>query len=444
MSVIVRFAPSPTGFLHIGNARTAVYNWLFALKHAGQFILRLDDTDVERSKDEFALAIVEDMHWLGIHFHSTFKQSNKLARYAQVADELRAKGRLYACYETADELDRKRKRQMARGVPPVYDRAGLKLTAEERAVLEAEGRSPHWRLLLNDVDIHFADGIRGDVRIAAGSMSDPVLIREDGSPLYTFSSVVDDADSGVTHIIRGEDHVTNSGVQIQLFEAMGTKAPIFAHHNLLTAASGEGLSKRLGSLSLRGLARDGYEPMTVAALAALIGTSDAVAPVKDMDTLAQLFEFHKISRAPAKFDPAELVVLNARTLHEMEFVIAQPKLVAAGIACNEALWRAVRGNISFVKDVQGWVDIISKPIATPELSAEDADYVKSAAASLPQQWDGDTWKLWIEALKASTGRKGKPLFMPLRLTLTGLEHGPEMAQLLPLIKRDEVLKRLGI
>lgn len=443
MSVIVRFAPSPTGYLHIGNARTAIFNWLFAMKHGGKFILRLDDTDVERSKDEYAQAIVEDMHWLGINFHETFKQSDKLARYDEVANQLRASGRLYGCYETADELDRKRKRQMARGVPPVYDRAGLKLTAEERATYEAEGRKPHWRLLLNDVDIHFTDGIRGDVRIGAGSMSDPVLIREDGSPLYTFTSVVDDADSGVTHIIRGEDHVTNSGVQIQLFEAMGAKAPTFAHHNLLTTASGEGLSKRLGSLSLRGLAADGFEPMTVAALAALIGTSDAVTPVKDMQALAHMFDFHKVSRSPAKFDPAELVVLNARTLHEMDYADVAAKLKALNIQADDALWLAVRGNISFVKDVQGWGDIISKPITPPELSAEDAEYVRAAAASLPVEWNGDTWKIWIDSLKASTGRKGKPLFMPLRQAITGLDHGPEMAQLLPLIERDEVLRRLG-
>ncbi|MBN9447772.1 MAG: glutamate--tRNA ligase, partial [Bosea sp.] len=302
----VRTAPSPTGYLHIGNARSIMFNWLFAMRHGGRFLLRYDDTDRVRSKPEFAAAIPEDLAWLGVIPDASIKQSERLALYDEAAERLRAASRLYPCYESADELDRKRKRQLARGLPPVYDRAALKLTAAERAALEAEGRKPHWRFLLDWEEVGWNDLVRGPSHVDCASLSDPVLVREDGTYPYTLPSVVDDVDMGITHVIRGEDHVTNTAVQIQIIQALGGALPIFGHHNLLTTASGEGLSKRLGHLSLRGLREAGVEPLAVAALAVLTGTSDAVRPVASLDELAGLVEFAHVSRAPAKFDEHEL------------------------------------------------------------------------------------------------------------------------------------------
>jgi glutamyl-tRNA synthetase len=318
-SPLVRTAPSPTGFLHIGNVRSIMFNWLFARRHGGRFLLRYDDTDVARSKPEFAEAIAEDLAWLGVVPDFVIRQSDRLAIYDAAAARLREAGRLYPCYETADELDRRRKRQLARGLPPVYDRAALKLTAEDRAQLEAEGRKPHWRFLLEPRIVAWNDLVRGEAHVDCASLSDQVLIREDGSYLYHLPSVVDDAETGVTHVIRGEDHVTNTAVQIQIFEALGAPLPLFGHHNLLTTASGEGLSKRLGHLSLRGLRESGVEALAVAALAVLVGSSDAVRPVASLDELAGLVDLAHVSRAPAKFDEHELEALSARTLHQLPY-----------------------------------------------------------------------------------------------------------------------------
>ncbi|MGL4728967.1 MAG: glutamate--tRNA ligase, partial [Bosea sp. (in: a-proteobacteria)] len=330
---IVRFAPSPTGYIHIGNARPCLLNWLHALKGGGRFILRIDDTDRERSKPEYEQAIIADLAWLGITPHGFFRQSERFALYEAAAQKLRGLGRLYPCYEAPDELDRRRKRQLARGLPPVYDRAALKLTDEDRAKLEAEGRKPHWRFKLDAGEVAWDDLVRGATHIDAASLSDPVLIREDGAFLYTLPSVVDDIEMGITDVIRGEDHVTNTGVQIQIIRALGAEPPRFGHHNLLTTMSGEGLSKRTGALSLRSLREAGIEPLAVAALAVLTGSSEAVRPVASLEELAGLIDLAHLSRAPARFDEAELAALSARTLHHMEFAAVSARLAAMGIEC---------------------------------------------------------------------------------------------------------------
>ncbi|MCA0419587.1 MAG: glutamate--tRNA ligase [Proteobacteria bacterium] len=440
-SPLVRFAPSPTGYLHIGNARPALFNWLFARRHSGRFLLRYDDTDIARSKAEYADAIAEDLGWLGIVPDQVIKQSQRLAIYDAAADKLRGAGRLYACYETADELDRRRKRQLARGLPPIYDRAALKLTDEQKAAFAGEGRKPHWRFLLEPREVAWDDLVRGASHVDCTSLSDPVLVREDGSYLYTLPSVVDDIETGVTHVIRGEDHVTNTAVQAQIFEALGANLPTFGHHNLLTTASGEGLSKRLGHLSLRGLRESGVEALAVAALATLVGTSDAVRPVATLDELAGLVELAHVSRAPAKFDEHELETLSARTLHQLPLATVSERLAALGVAADEAFWQAVRGNLAKLDEAAQWWRVVQGPI---EPVIADAGFAATAAGLLPAEpFDATTWKSWTQAVAAATGTKGKALFMPLRQALTGLDHGPELAALLPLIGREKALKRLA-
>jgi glutamyl-tRNA synthetase len=436
---ILRFAPSPTGRIHIGNARTAILNWLFALKSRGQFVLRYDDTDVARSTREFADGIAADLAWLGIRPGRVEWQSKRFARYGEVADRLKAAGRLYPCFETADELDRRRKRQLARGAPPVYDRAALRLGAADIAKLTAEGRKPHWRFRLDGRNVAWTDLIRGPQNIDTTGLSDPVLVREDGSYLYTLPSVIDDIDFGVTHVIRGEDHVVNTAVQIEIAEALGATPPSYAHHSLLTGADGKGLSKRLGSLSVAGMRESGLEPMAVASLAALLGTSDNIHPCADYQELADGFALDKLSRAPARFDEAELAQLNAKLLHHLPWEAVKDRLPGA----TEAFWLAVRGNIGKMSETETWRRVIEGPV-TPEIAPEDRAFIAAARPLLPREpWDGQSWKIWTEAVKAATGRKGKPLFMPLRLALTGLDHGPELAQLLPLIGRDRALARLS-
>ena len=439
----VRFAPSPTGRIHIGNARTALLNALFARRTGGQFVLRYDDTDTERSRAEYADAIAADLGWLGIVPDAVLRQSDRVALYDSARDRLKAQGRLYPCYESAEELDRRRKRQQARGLPPVYDRAALDLTAADRARLEAEGRRPHWRFKLDGVTVSWTDLVRGDSHIDCASLSDPVLIREDGSYLYTLPSVEDDRDLGVTHVIRGEDHVTNTAVQVQIFEALGGPVPLFGHHNLLTTASGEGLSKRSGALSLGGLREAGIEPLAVAALAVLTGSSDAVQPVDSLDALAAIFDLSHISRNPARFDPAELATLSACTLHGLGFDAVADRLAALAIAGPRAaaFWLAVRGNLETFGDAATWWRVVEGPI-DPML--EDADFLRDAALLLPQEpWDAGLWPAWTGLVKAGTGRKGRSLFHPLRLALTGRETGPELAALLPLIGRAKAVARLS-
>ncbi|WP_052341411.1 glutamate--tRNA ligase [Salinarimonas rosea] len=438
---VLRFAPSPTGLLHIGNARTALLNALLARREGGTFVLRLDDTDRERSREEYAQAIVADLAWLGIPPDVTVRQSERIALYDAAGERLKAAGRLYPCFETQDELERKRRLQLARGLPPIYDRAALALSGEDRARLEAEGRRPHWRFRLDHRAVAWTDRVRGEVSVACDSLSDPVLVREDGSYLYTLPSVVDDASLGVTLVVRGEDHVTNTAVQIQIFEALGNAVPAFGHHNLLTTAGGEGLSKRLGHLSLQGLREAGLEPLAVAALAVLVGSSDAVRPVASLEELAALVDLGHVSRAPARFDEAELAALNARIVHEMSFEAVAPRLAAMGVGGGAAFWEAVRGNVGTLAEARDWWDVVAGPVVPV---VEDAPFCARAAEALPPEpWDAGTWKSWTDAVKAATGAKGRALFMPLRKALTGRDHGPELAALLPLIGRDKAAARLA-
>ncbi|MCQ8782802.1 glutamate--tRNA ligase [Mangrovibrevibacter kandeliae] len=451
----VRFAPSPTGFLHIGNLRPALFNWLYARRYGGRFLLRFDDTDIQRSKPEYAEAILQDLRWIGIATDWVERQSDRLAQYDAAADSLRASGVLYPCWETPEELERRRKRQMARGLPPIYGREALRLTEAERAAHEAEGRRPHWRFRLPNftddparperTELHWDDLVRGRQTVDLGSLSDPVLVREDGSYLYTLTSVVDDGAFGITHVIRGDDHVTNTGVQIAIFEALGLPVPVFGHHNLITTIDGEGLSKRTGALSLRALRQDGYEPMAVASLATLVGLPGAIEALPDLDALAARVDLTEGGSSASKFDPAELDRLNADLVHAMPYAAAAERLRAFCVpdAEAEAFWLAVRGNCTRVADAALWRDVVYGAVPPTAPAGEDAVFLGSAAALLPPApWDGAAWKAWTGKVKELTGRKGRALFMPLRLALTGLDHGPEMSELLPLIGRDRAVARL--
>ncbi|PYE89976.1 glutamate--tRNA ligase [Phyllobacterium leguminum] len=455
MTVTVRFAPSPTGYIHIGNTRTALFNWLFALKNDGRFILRFDDTDVERSKAEYAEAIATDLDWLGVKPDRVEQQSKRFAIYDAAVEKLKRAGLLYPAYETAEELERRRKLRLTRRLPPVYGREALKLTDADRAALEAEGRKPHWRFLLPNfkddpfsperTEVHWDDLVRGPQTVDLASMSDPVLVREDGTYLYTLPSVADDIDLSVTHIIRGDDHVTNTGAQIALFRALGAEPPAFGHHNLLTTISGEGLSKRSGALSVGSLREAGYEPMAIASLAVLIGTSENVIAAPDMAALATHFDPAATSKSSAKFDPAELDTLNRALIHALPFEAVRDRLAALGIEGEkaEAFWLAVRGNLTHVNDAAAWWRIVNEGAqSAPDLTPEDLTFVRQAFDLLPPEpWDRETWKIWTDAVKEATGRKGKALFMPLRLALTGLHSGPELADLLPLAGRERILAR---
>lgn len=441
MKPAVRFAPSPTGLIHVGNLRPALLNWLYARREGGTFLLRFDDTDAERSREEFVEAIREDLRWLGLDWDREARQSARFDAYAAAVARLKDAGRLYPCYETPDELERRRKRQLSRGLPPVYDRASLKLTPEERAAHEAEGRKPHWRFLLEGRAVAWEDAIRGPQAIEASSLSDPVLVREDGTYLYTLPSVVDDIDFAITHVIRGEDHVANTGVQIQIFEALGAQPPAFAHHNLLIGADGQALSKRLGSLSIRSLREEGLEPLAVLSHSATIGTSNAVAPYKSLTALAEIFSFAKLSRASARFDIEELRSLNAKLLQELEYSEVASRLEALDIHGGQAFWEAVRPNLRTLGEAAQWWRVVAGPIQ-PEIHS--ADLLTAARNTLPPEpWNEATWHEWTEAIKATTGAKGKALFQPLRLALTGSDHGPDLKALLPLIGRDKAAARLA-
>ncbi len=441
---IVRFAPSPTGRIHIGNARVALFNALFAASHHGRFILRFDDTDLARSSEAFAAAIEVDLAWLGVAPDATFRQSERVALYETAAAALRAAGRLYPCYETPEELEKRRKMQQARGLPPIYDRAALGLSDADRARLDAEGRRPHWRFRLEHRVVAWDDLVRGPVQIDCAALSDPVLIRADGSFLYTLPSVADDIDMAITHVIRGEDHVTNTAVQLQLYAALAPQArpPVFAHHNLLVDATGEGLSKRTGSLSIASLRDEGYEAMAVAALATLTGSSDNVRAVRSLAELAERFDLAHVSRNPARFDPRDLDTLTHRTLALFDFDDVRDRLAALDVVGHKAepLWRAARGNLGRFDDILGWWRVVDGEI---DPLAEDPDFLAQAAALLPAEpWDDTTWAAWTGDVKSATGRKGKALFHPLRLALTGKESGPELAALLPLIGRAKAVVRL--
>jgi glutamyl-tRNA synthetase len=434
---ILRFAPSPTGRLHLGNVRTAIVNWLYARKSGGRLMLRIDDTDLERSTAAHAAAIETDLAWLGLDWDLFARQSDRLARYAEAADSLRAAGRLYPCFETPEELELKRKLALSRGRPPIYDRAALKLTAREIEARMTAGEKPTWRFKLDRGAVAWDDMVRGPVEFHAENLSDPVLVKADGQPLYTLSSVVDDVDFAVTHIIRGEDHVANTAVQIQLFQALGGTVPTFGHFSLIADASGGKLSKRTGSISLENLRDDGIEPMSILSLLAKLGTSDPIEIRTGHAQLIEEFEIAKFGRSQPKLDIVELEHLNAKLMHLLPFEEVAARLPAGADA---EFWDAVRGNLLRLSDAAPWWDVVQGPV-TPV--AADPEFLALAAGCLPDgTLDGSSWGTWTGAVKAATGRKGRELFLPLRLALTGLDHGPELARLLPLIGRERALKRL--
>ncbi|MDM7957614.1 glutamate--tRNA ligase [Blastomonas sp.] len=438
---ITRFAPSPTGHLHIGNIRTALHNWMWAKKTGGKFILRIDDTDKERCREEYVEGIRSDLAWLGLAPDAEYRQSERASLYDAAFGKLRDTGRVYACYETAQELDLKRKIALGRGLPPVYDRAALALTDAERTELEAQGIKPHWRFKLDHAEpIAWDDLIRGAQKFDAASLSDPVIRRADGSWLYMLPSAIDDVDMGITHVVRGEDHVSNTAVQLQMFTALGSTPPAFAHEALLVGAEGK-LSKRLGSLGVGELRDKHILPQAIVALLARLGTSDPVEPLHDRAALLESFDFARFGRAPARFAEEDLERINRQLIHTADFAMVADQLPRQ---VDEAAWHAIRPNIAHLGEVADYWRIIEGPIDAPAPEAEDAAFLTEARAALePLEFSATVWKDWTEVLKASTGRKGKGLFLPLRRALTGMDHGPDMGELLPLIGRERALERLG-
>lgn len=434
---VTRFAPSPTGYLHIGNLRTALFNYLIARKNGGEFILRLDDTDPTRSRKEYVDQIKTDLDWLGLHWDRVETQSSRLDRYRRAADDLRKQARFYEAFETPTELDLKRKKQLNMGKPPVYDRSALRLSADEREKLRAERGTGVWRFKLDQTRIEWGDGILGAQSIDAASVSDPVLIRADGQFLYTLASVCDDIDYGVTHVVRGSDHVTNTAIQIQIIQALGAEPPKFAHHSLLTGPEGEPLSKRLGALALKDLRAEGIEPMAILTHLANLGSAQAIGPTLSLDDLAESFQFENFSNTPSKFNKADLYPLTSRLLSALDLMDVKDALVELQIPEDQQapFWNTVKGNLKTRDDIALWWEIC-KNGADPQIDQEDQSFINEAKAHLPSPpWDENTWKNWSDDVKKATGRKGKDLFMPLRKALTGRGDGPNMAELMPLIAR---------
>ncbi|WP_374525330.1 glutamate--tRNA ligase [Sphingopyxis sp.] len=433
MTVITRFAPSPTGTLHVGNVRTALHNWLWARKHGGRFLLRIDDTDLERSKEEYVAGIRADLAWLGLDIDGEERQSARFALYEAEFDKLKAAGRIYACYETPEELDIRRKVLLSRGLPPVYERK-----AEDAPV--PEGVAPHWRFKLDHgAPIEWTDMVRGPQHFEPRTMSDPVVRRADGSWLYLLPSVIDDIAMGITHVVRGEDHVSNTASQIQMFQALGATPPQFAHEALLVGTEGK-LSKRLGSLGMAALRNEGIEPIALVALLARLGTSDPVEPVASPAPLIESIDFARFGRAPARFDEAELALLNQKILHHTDYAVVAPRLPTA---IDEARWNAIRPNLMTVAEAADWVAIFDGPFTPPAPDEADRSVLAAAAAAAPNTtWGADPWHALTSAVKEATGAKGRALFLPLRRALTGRDHGPDMAELLPLIAKDQAVARL--
>ncbi|MDE2239806.1 MAG: glutamate--tRNA ligase [Rhodospirillales bacterium] len=438
--VKLRFAPSPTGYLHVGNARAALVNFLFARHEGGKLLLRLDDTDTERGRPEYEQGIYDDLRWLGIEWDEQARQSDRFARYGEVAEALRASGRLYPCFENEDELAAKRAALIKRKLPPVYDRAALNMTPEQRATAEANGKRPYWRFKLSDEAVSWNDLVLGARNIKLSTVSDPVLIRADGTPLYTFTSVVDDADMGITHIVRGEDHVSNTAVQIDLFRAISRNpVPRFAHLPLISGGDGEKLSKRIGSISLKSLRKDGIEPAALTAYLARLGTSKDTAPLPMAELIAQ-FSLNDFSRSPPRFDAAQLLGLNRKLLHHLPFEAVQDRLPEGA---TPEFWETVRGNLDLLSESRAWWAVAAGEIVTPTLPDEALTVIEAARETIPAEMTPESWKAWAAAISAATGAKGKALYQPLRLALTGEEHGPEMAPLLRLMGRERAAKRLS-
>ena len=434
MTVVTRFAPSPTGTLHVGNVRTALHNWLWARKHGGRFLLRIDDTDLERSKEEYVDAIRADLAWLGFDTDGEERQSARFELYEAEFEKLKAAGRVYACYETPEELDIRRKILLSRGLPPVYERK------PEGAPIP-EGVAPHWRFRLDhDAAIEWTDMVRGPQHFEPKTMSDPVVRRADGSWLYLLPSVIDDIAMGITHVVRGEDHVSNTASQVQMFEALGAAPPAFAHEALLVGTEGK-LSKRLGSLGMASLRDEGIEPIALVALLARLGTSDPVEPVTTPAPLIENIDFARFGRAPARFDEGELALLNQKILHHTSYAALADRLPAA---ITEARWNAIRPNLLTVAEAGDWVAVFDGPFASPPADAADRPVLDAAAKAAPSiDWSADPWHSLTGAVKEMTGAKGRALFLPLRRALTGRDHAPDMAELLPLIDKDEAVARLS-
>ena len=442
----LRFAPSPTGLLHVGNARQAVANALHARRHGARFLLRIDDTDAERSREEHVAGIQHDLRWLGLQWDEMVRQSDRVAQYQAAAARLKQLGRLYPCFESEEELRAKREQRLRQHRPPVYDRAMLRLTPEQRAQAEANGKQPYWRFRLSDGQVSWDDVVQGRTEVKLSSVSDPVLIRADGTVLYTFASVVDDLELGITHVVRGEDHVTNTGVQLDIIEALGGRPDrfTFAHLPLLLDEAGTKLSKRFDGLSLRALRHDGMEPTALVSYLARLGTSDDPQPLS-FDELAASYDLRRVSKSPARFDMRQLLALNRRTMHVMPFEQVQGRLPEGA---GEAFWNAVRGNVDMLSELRHWWDVVNGSIVPP-VQEEEADFLLQAIDVLPPDppdhpWDETTWPRWTEALREASGRKGRALFHPLRLALTGEEQGPELRDLLPLMGHERVSGRLRL
>ncbi len=441
MTVVTRFAPSPTGRLHVGNIRTALHNWLLARRHGGTFLLRIDDTDAARSREEHVVAIRADLAWLGLDTDAEQRQSARFAIYEAAFARLIAQGRVYRCYETQAELDLRRKVLLSRGLPPIYDRAALALTEADHAARAAAGEAPHWRFLLDhDTPIAWNDGIRGAQAFDPRQMSDPVVRRADGTWLYMLPSVIDDVEMGVTDVLRGEDHVSNTATQVQMFTALGAAVPRFAHAALLTGAEGK-LSKRLGSLGVADMREAGIEPQAIIALLARLGTADPVDATLDPADLAAAFDLSRFGRAPARFDEAELDRINAGVIHRLPIAAVADRLPQG---MDEVAWLAIRPNLDRVAQAADWWQVVTGPIVAPATDTETRAYLDAAAGiAATLDWSTDPWSALTAALKEATGRKGKDLFAPLRRALTGMDHGPDMKALLPLIGREAALRRLA-
>jgi glutamyl-tRNA synthetase len=438
MNILTRFAPSPTGLLHIGSARAALVPYLFARSHGGKFMLRIDDTDIERSREEYTLQIQEDLKWLGLEWEVFSKQSQRMERYNEIKQQLFVSGRLYPCYESATELDIKRKMQLTRGQPPIYDRAGLKLTEQQISQFESEGKKPHWRFKLDEASIiEWNDLIKGRIKFEAHNLSDPILIRENGAPTYMLPSAIDDMDFNVSHIVRGEDHVTNTAIQIQIFQAMGNYMPQFAHHSLFKGREGK-ISKREGGFDIMALKGQGIEAMAINSFLARLGTSEPTVPEVHLHDLVKAFDISKFSKTAAIYEFADLERLNQKVLHLMNYSDVKDRQEMRGV--SEEFWLAVRQNLSHLGEISQWLEICNSNL-TPII--EDAGFLQQAAGVLPPEpWDAGTWGVWIEKIKQISPRKGKDLFMPLRKALTAREAGPELKIVLPLIGREKVLARL--
>ena len=442
MTTVTRFAPSPTGLLHLGNIRTALINWLYARTNNGKFILRIDDTDLERSKDEYISQIKYDLEWLGIDYDETFNQSSRFDRYREQFEKLKADGRIYPCYETPEELERKRKLLIAAGGKQVYDRSAMELTDQQKKDYEAEGRKPHWRFLLKTERMKWDDLLKGEIDIDLTSLSDPVLFREDGVPLYTFSSAVDDIDYDITNVIRGDDHTSNTAVQVEIINALDQNKITFAHHALLKASSGDKLSKRDNVISISSFREANMEPISILSLLATIGTSNSIELKDNIDQIKSEFKLSTISTSPGRIEIDVLNALNKKQVQKYNFSEIEERLKKIDEKIDQKFWETIRGNLNVVEDIKQWTDIVFN---SETIKPSDKDYIKIAMELIPDDpWNDETWGLWTSAIKEKTGRKGKELFLPLREAFTGLNHGPEMKLLIQLLGREKIIERVEL